>query len=252
MTISETAVPAAGSHPYAVPPLASLMPEGDDWATIGQRFRKSYAECVPSFTEADEAEWKAEHWSPVPGRMYEGMRGPGGWITGTAPDPKPRRSHAVTADTRPDPVPAHYVPAPQPLPLPQPDTGPELTRRQRRFFGRTKHEPPLRDQPPAEVPAAWVQPEQPRGRHARSDGTAPHPAADSQEAPTILPGAIEPVPAEDDAAAAAVQQQSNEALRRAGAKPSDLADLARPGDGRDATSEMTAVTERPADPGEQR
>ena len=100
------------------------------------------------------------------------------------------------------------------------------------------------------------------GRHAR--GPLPD-AQPDDEAPTILPGDVEPLrvpayvgapgatipdlPAGGDPAAA-VQQASNAALMRAGADPADLESLARPGDGRDATEQMTAVIQRPADQGE--
>ena len=102
------------------------------------------------------------------------------------------------------------------------------------------------------------------GRHAR--GPLPD-AQPDDEAPTILPGDVEPLrvpayvgapgatipdlPAGGDPAAA-VQQASNEALMRAGADPADLESLARPGDGRDAAEQVTAVMQRPADLGDQK
>ena len=145
--------------------------------------------------------------------------------------PQPGR-HAKPAVMVTAPDQGRAVTVPDPLPVPQfrPAAVPELPKRRPSVFARH-----LRRGQAA-----------PEGR----SGTIPPPAARVDDEPTLLPGAIPPVPAEDDPAAAAVQAASNEALKRAGAKPADLESLARPGDGRDATTEMTAVLERPADPGE--
>jgi hypothetical protein len=166
---------------------------------------------------------------PVPGAGQPGSRPPSVMTVPGRP-----RSHAAPAALQPEKLSA----------VTQPDAAPEPPLRPSRWRTRFHHGRAADGQVPSPVrpgqEETWQEAPS-RGRHARTDGTPGHPAADAREADTILPGqvpAFAAVTAEDDRAAAAVQQQSNAALMRAGAKPADLEHLARPGDGRDLPEQM--------------
>jgi len=200
-------VPEPGSHPY----LTDFR--YDDVAARYQRM-------------ADDEKAALDRWEiGARGRV---LRSQGRHVVAPAPEPVA----VMVPVTVPDhPRPLAAAPHHDPAGHRKPKAG---------LFRRHAKPEPLRDQPPARTEPVWNGP----GTAGRS-GTLPPPVPAEAEADTLLPGAIPPVPAEDDPAAAAVQQQSNEALKRAGASPEDLEAIARPGDGRDATEAMTAVPEGP-------
>ena len=203
MTISETAVPAAGSHPYP----------DDERDGITLRYERIASDCSDNI-----ARWHSEARERV-------FRAPGRHAVVVAPEVFPVPAPAsVTVPDAPVPAPA-AAPVPEPLRIHRPSL----------FAKHGRHATgPKRDQAPERTSAFVRAPDS-------GTGTAAPPVPADDEAPTILPGSM---------AADEIQQQSAEALMRAGAKAADLAHLARPGDGRDAAEQVTAVIQRPADQGE--
>lgn len=217
--MTTTVQPAAGSHPYPDP---SVLPPD---------FYPKLPELYAAMAAADRA--ALDKWEIAVRAYVLGSRG----------------RHAVTV--APD-----LFPAPRPAPVTVPDLpapsaaivphGPVSHKKPKEhgLFRRHARPEPLRDQPPVRTEGFVRAP-------GSGTGTTPPPVPGEQDAPTLKPGELttEDVRRATEAADE-IQRQSNEALERAGAKAADLADLARPGDGRDATTEMTAVLERPADQGE--
>ena len=162
MSASETAVPAAGSHPYP-----SELP-GDFYPDLAQMYA--------AMAEHEKA--ALDKWEIAVRAHVLGSRG----------------RHAVVAAVHAPavPVPASVtVPGP-PGPLPLPVAAAPLRAHRPSWFakhGRHAHGP-KRDQPSERTESVWQPPE------SRS-GTIPPPVAEQQDADTLLPGAIEPVPALD-------------------------------------------------------
>jgi hypothetical protein len=194
---------------------------------------------IKAVSEGNIARWHAQAQKAV----FDPERPP------AARQPSRPRSHASSQVTQPD-----AVPVPVPAPAPVPPLRPSRWRTALRHgHSKSAPGPAVADKQPGPVPPPGTGADERltayRARHAATSGTPGHPAADGREADTLKPGDMKPVPAVDEAAlraadqaAAAVQAETQAALLRVpGVKPADLQALARPGDGRDATEQMTAV-----------
>lgn len=268
---------AEGSRLLMAPLELAPLP---DWSGPWEQYDSS----EPMFaTDEDVLRHRLPWLEAISARMDEGMREPHGWVTFTAPDPSEAELEARARRRgiwAPPAVPAHLMrsgtlPPPVPGLTLAPDwDSPEVNEAIAATFYAGELEP---DVPRPAGPAT-----PPRGTHGRAgdptlsgepaagangggpghlpDSPGPDRAGDQPPPVTTAPCAADALTAkgdsagpgdhpqagepDDDPAAAEIQRQQQEALKRAGADPDDLAALAEPGDGRDAASgETEDITE---------
>ena len=208
MTVELTAAPVAASHPY--PP---LTPDPSFYRDIAAEYAAM----------ASEEKAALDRWEIAARAIARTSKG--------------RHLAAVTAAV---PVPASPVtvpdlPAPAALSAPHPPVSHRKPKERRTGFRRhARPEPPKRDQPPVRTEPVWNEPERTAGR---SGATEAVPAAEAALDP-LQAGRLERFNDAHDAEPPAgdwIDRDADRADREA------TSFFARPGDGRDATGQMTAV-----------